>query len=104
MDGCGEGKLREVCLLHNRKTRTAGVITGGNSSDRLVLLIPCFPMDNAVLFRGPPSCEQPIVRLPMAEKSIVIIQSYVSMFRSPALFLKATDRNIDELLALYGLI
>jgi hypothetical protein len=69
----GWGELREVLLLHNRKTSTAGVITGGNSSYCLVLLIPCFPMHNAVLFKRPPSCEQSAVRLPTAEKSVVII-------------------------------
>jgi hypothetical protein len=97
MDGWSEGwgKLREVNLLHNRKTRTAGVIPGGNSSYCLVLLIPCFPMHNAVPFKGPPSCEQPVVRLPTAEKSTVIIQICVSTFRNPALYLKVSDHNID---------
>jgi hypothetical protein len=94
----GGGKLREVCLLHNRKTRNAGVITGGNSSYCLVLLIPCCPVNNAALFRGPPSCEQLVVRLPTDEKSIVIIQSYDSIFRSPALLLKFTAHIIDQLL------
>ena len=70
----GGRELREVGLLHNRKTRTAGVITGGNSSYCLVLLIPCFRVHNAVPFKGPPSCEQPVVHLPTAEKSTVLIQ------------------------------
>ena len=97
----GGGGLREVRLLHNRKTRTAGVITGGNSSYCLALLIACFPMQNAMLFKGPPSCEQPVVRLPTAKKSTVIIQIYGSMFRNPAWFLKVSDHNIDRFFFFY---
>ena len=100
-DGWSGGELREVCLLHNRKTRTAGVITGGNSSYCLVLLMPYFPMHNAVPFKGPPSCEQPVVRLPTAEKSTVIIQNYGSVYRNPALVLMVSDRNIDRFYVVY---
>jgi hypothetical protein len=67
MDGheVGGGGLR---LLHNTKAWTTGVITDCNSSDHLVLKgqefpIPAFLLNNAVLCRGPHSCEQPVVRL-----------------------------------------
>ena len=90
----GGGELREVGLLHNRKTRIAGVITGGNSSHCLVLLIPCFPMHNAVPFKGPPSCEQPVVRLPTAEKSTVLIQQ-------SGFFFMVSDHNIDRFYVVY---